>query len=179
MTDPVWKTLPGFGGHYEISDAGDVRVKGRFIVKPHSQSGKPTRYFYDARVLQPTIDAKGYRTVHIGVDKKKTKLRVSRAVLLAFVGSAPDGMEACHNNGISHDDRLLNLRWDTHLENNRDRLRHGTYTRGAKHPMVKFSEADVRSILAGAIDCKTAVATLGISVTHFYRIRKGASWSHL
>jgi hypothetical protein len=36
-------------------------------------------------------------------------------------------MEVCHNDGNEVNDRLENLRWDTHLENMRDLLRHGTH----------------------------------------------------
>lgn len=50
---------------------------------------------------------------------------VHTAVLLAFVGERPEGLEACHNNGIPSDNRLENLRWDTRSSNRRDTILHG------------------------------------------------------
>lgn len=179
MTAEIWKPIPGFGGHYEASSLGNVRVKQRTIIKPHSQSGEPCRYTYPERQLKLSPDRKGYVCVNIGVDGKRTKLQVHRAVLMAFVGMPPVGQEACHCNGKSDDNRVENLRWDTHLANNHDRLRHGTYSRGKEHPMVKYSEADIRRIRAGAISFSEAQREFGISLTHFYRVRKGDSWKHL
>jgi len=45
---------------------------------------------------------------------------VHRLVLEAFVGPCPDGMEACHLDSDKTNNRVSNLRWDTHLENMRD-----------------------------------------------------------
>ena len=49
------------------------------------------------------------------------KLNVSRAVLEAWVGPRPEGMECDHINGNPRDNRLCNLEWVTHAENVRRR----------------------------------------------------------
>ncbi len=62
-------------------------------------------------------------------------------VLTAFRGHCPAGMEGCHNDGDPKNNRLSNLRWDTHSANQKDGFRHGTmkcnwpgaYTRGGKY----------------------------------------------
>lgn len=70
---------------------------------------------------------KGYSTVRLRhPDGRKSTPRVHRAVLETFVGPCPPGMEACHNNGDRTDNRLENLRWDTHQANERDKVNHGT-----------------------------------------------------
>jgi len=53
--------------------------------------------------------------------------RVHRLVLEAFIGPAPKGTICCHNDGDPTNNRLENLRWDTHSSNTRDAIRHGTY----------------------------------------------------
>ena len=51
---------------------------------------------------------------------------VHRLILLAFVGPCPEGMEACHNDGNASNNNLANLRWDTHINNEKDKVLHGT-----------------------------------------------------
>jgi HNH endonuclease/Helix-turn-helix domain len=50
---------------------------------------------------------------------------VHQLVLEAFVGPRPLGTEACHNDGDTANNALINLRWDTSGENKRDEYRHG------------------------------------------------------
>lgn len=49
-------------------------------------------------------------------------------VLEAFVGPRPLGMEACHDDNDGLNNALENLRWDTPVNNQRDRFKHGTRT---------------------------------------------------
>ena len=60
-------------------------------------------------------------------------------MLEAFVGPA-NGLDCCHGNGITDDNRLENLRWDTKSENSRDTSRHGN------NPKAKLSVEDVEDI---------------------------------
>jgi hypothetical protein len=115
-----WAPIPGFDG-YEASDLGRIRSVDRTVETVRG----PWRL--KGRVLKPVIEhtRPDYKraTVHLG---KSPTLRVATLVLLAFVGPAPEGTECCHNNGNSLDNRLSNLRWDTHGENILDQVRHGT-----------------------------------------------------
>lgn len=169
----VWRTIPWYGGHYEASNMGNIRVKDRVIRRPHSRSGKPVDYFYAGKTLKQNCK-NGYAFVHIGFDCKRISLAVHRAVLLAFVGPPKSREEACHNNGNKNDNRAQNLRWDSHYENNQDRKLHGTYHVGEKHPMAKFSRELVIKIRNGQISQKES----GVSLAHFYRIKRGESWRH-
>lgn len=72
--------------------------------------------------------------------------RVSRLVLETFIGKCPEGMEACHNNNIRSDNALSNLRWDTHINNNNDKKKHGTWQCGEKHGMHKLNNFQIRRI---------------------------------
>lgn len=50
---------------------------------------------------------------------------VHRLVLETYVGSCPTGMECRHLNGNKQDNRLENLCWGTHEENEKDKVQHG------------------------------------------------------
>lgn len=91
---------------YEVSDRGRVRriATGRLI----------SIYTGDH-----------YSKVRLKIDKPATK-NVHQLVAEAFLGPRPEGMEVCHNNGDHHDNRLDNIRYDTHSNNQRDQAKHGT-----------------------------------------------------
>jgi hypothetical protein len=172
-----WKDIPGFGGHYEASSLGRIRSKPREVTRPHSRTGKPVVSHYKQRLLSiKKLGPSGHRCVTLTSDGVESCVFVHTLVLLAFVGPRPAGMEACHNNGNCLDNRPSNLRWDTHLANNRDRLKHGTYQRGSKHPMAKLHEDDVASIRARKLKPADAAREFGICVSHAHRIVKGEVW---
>lgn len=131
----IWKDVPIFGGKYQASNLGNIRTKAHVVKKYSHHFKKIIEQNYKQRMLKPVISKDGYCRVHLGVSGEKKSYSVHRMVLMAFVGPCPDGHEGCHNNGISHDNRLENLRWGTKEENAKDRIKHGTYKRGKDHPM--------------------------------------------
>lgn len=116
-----WLPIAGYEGFYEVSDEGRVRTVERRVP-----NGGGTRHV-GARIRRPTKTANGAALV-VGLSKgDRQRVRtVHSLVLEAFIGPRPSGMEACHGDGDATNNRLENLRWDTHLENIRDKFRHGT-----------------------------------------------------
>jgi len=108
-----WKAIPGFEG-YEVSDQGQVRS-----YRKYGGGLSLTSHLLKPSTSRPRG---GYKAVGLRRNGQTYQKRVARLVLLAFVGPCPNGMEMCHNNSNSDDDRLENLRYDTHLGNTRDRL---------------------------------------------------------
>lgn len=113
-----WVPIPGFEGSFEVSDLGRVRgverevlVQGRFTRRVKGKIKKPTR------VSKKTLHLK----INLNVDGGDYFVLVHHLVLQGFVGSRPDGMEACHRNDIGDDNRLANLYWGTRQQNIADR----------------------------------------------------------
>jgi hypothetical protein len=167
----IWKEVQYYGGHYEASNIGNVRSKDRIITKYSVLCKSVVNQNYKGKVLLKAKTRDGHFTVRIGVDKKKYTIQVGRMVLMAFVGLPNLGEECCHNNGVAGDNRIENLRWDTHFNNNKDRLRHGTYKRGESHHYSKFSNDFLLKVKRKEIGKEVAMAN-GISNTHYYRILK-------
>lgn len=73
------------------------------------------------------------------------------------------------------------LRWATTVENNADKLIHGTHNRGERHNNVKLTEIDVRRIRAlGITTSRACIARqFGISTSHACSIIKRRSWTWL
>lgn len=134
-----WLPVPGYEGLYEVSALGCVRSLGRII-----QVGNETRRKFGS-VLHLSRDGKASdgRYMYVGLSKDGVSKRcfVHRLVLEAFVGPCPEGMEALHGEGGSEDNRLVNLKWDTRAENNRDLVRQG------RHHYAKRTHCDSGHLL--------------------------------
>lgn len=106
------------------------------------------------RVLRTVVDPQGY--VHVALGSARGNAHPF--VASAFLGPAPAGTEVCHNNGLRTDNRVSNLRYDTHGNNQRDQRLHGT------HPEVKkthcpaghaYDEANTYRDGKGSRRCRT------------------------
>lgn len=113
---------------------GRIRSKDRAVKKYCGLHSRIVTQRYKGRILNATKTKGGYLSVHLGVNKKKFNFLVHYLILKTFISERPEGYECCHNNGNPADNRLQNLRWDTHFNNNQDRKKHGNYPSGEKHP---------------------------------------------
>lgn len=107
---------------------------------------------------------------------------VHRLVLTAFVGPRPDGMQACHNNGVPSDNRLVNLRWDTSKRNHADQVLHGTQPIGTRNPQARLTEADVleiRSRIKNGELLKSIATDFGVARSTISQIKLGRNWQWL
>ena len=131
------RPIPSHPGYAATSD-GHIISLAKISLHGHRLKRKE---------LSPSRHHKGYLRVKCG---SGTQYRVHRLVLEAFIGPCPDGMECCHNDGDPGNNRLDNLRWDTHSANSLDAVRHGTHpgfcNKGEKHPKAKLTESDVLRI---------------------------------
>jgi hypothetical protein len=158
----TWKSVVGYEGFYEVSNAGQIR---------NILTGKLKKFTHDKQKRRPFVGL-----------WRNNKLRIiypHKAVLEAFVGPRPQGMEACHNNGDPFDNRLENLRWDTTRNNQLDRIKHGTSNRGERCATAKLTEAQVRAILVDTRLQREIAADYGVRENTISRIKSGKRWSHI
>lgn len=134
------------------------------------------------RKRKPGVDVWGYLYVHLYRNGKGYHRKIHHLVLEAFVGPRPPGLEACHNNGITSDCRLSNLRWDTKANNVLDKIKHGVTVRGTKQPKAKLTDDDVREIrrrLKTGETSRSIGAAFGVARSTIRNIKAGYSWSWL
>lgn len=114
-----WLPVLNFEGLYEISDQADVRSVRRGIV------------------LRQYRERKGYRSVSLYRNGRKSTRRVHVLMAEVFLGPRPAGLEVCHGPAGVDDNTPGNLRWDTSKSNSGDIDRtYRTYCRRGVHELT-------------------------------------------
>jgi hypothetical protein len=136
------RDIDGFPG-YQISDDGTVWTAWQ------NNGNQPRKLSAQWRPMRPGRHADGYPRIDLYRDGLRHSFAVHTLILSAFIGPRPRGMEACHNDGDPRNSVLSNLRWDTHLNNTRDCLKHGTATYGVRNGKAKLTTEHVVQIRVG------------------------------
>jgi hypothetical protein len=105
-----WRNVRRARGYKVSYSTGQVRSVDRQLADGRAAGGIPLEQFEDDDgYLRVTIHGESV-PVHI-------------LVLEAFHGPRPFGKEGCHGPGGQKDNSAENLRWDTHQENEKDKIR--------------------------------------------------------
>lgn len=99
------------------------------------------------RIIGGSITSKGYRRFNLTAGPKHKNMWCHAAVLSAWVGPCPAGMECRHLDGRPGNNNLYNLKWGTRSENAHDRISHGNQ-RGDTHYKSVFRDEDVIKLRA-------------------------------
>lgn len=169
------KTIPGFP-NYAVSKCGHVYSKPRRDKMNHKLGGWRLPHL-----------SHGYLRLKLCSNGNNKLLFIHVLVLETYVGPCPDGMEACHRNGIRTDNKLDNLRWDTRSNNHQDALRHGTHQslhqNGELNPVSKLRKESIRVIFNayhdGAYTQQELSNQFGVARTTIQSIVERRSWKHV
>ena len=166
--DEIWKPIPGYEG-YEASNQGRIRSIDREV-----QYGQRIHRLR-GRIIKSRINNKGYRQVVLFRHAET----VHKLVMLAHMGPRPEGMEVCHGKSGRLDNRLSNLRYDTSIENDRDKDRHGTRAWGERSGAARLTADAVRVIKARLESAVVLATRYGVSANQIQRIWAGGTWGRL
>lgn len=167
-----WRPVVGYEGRYEVSDQGRVRSLQVTLKCAHL-----TRTF-PGKVLKAWDNGTGALIVSM-IGKTHT---VHKLVAAAFIGPRPEGTEVAHNDGNATNNAVSNLRYATKHENEADKVRHGTATRGERCPWAKLTAeqvAEIRSLSESGARQKDIAAMYGVSTATVHGIKAGRKWKHL
>ena len=157
-----WRDVVGFEGSYQVSSLGKVRSVPR--QRRHWRGGTMIR---PGRVLKLRASDNRVTAGLILPHCKVYPYLVARLVLEAFVGPCPEGMECCHEDDNFRNNCLGNLRWDTHLNNLKDRDRNGRTARGDRHGSRSRLTDDqftkVRELLSSGYSQRRVARMFGVS----------------
>lgn len=123
--------------------------------------------------------------LHNKKEGKQKHFPVHRLVMVAFVGPVPYQHEVNHKNGQKHDNRLTNLEYMTHSENQFHKyrvLKIPPSFQGSKAPRAKITEDDVFAIRAlhkRGWALKKLAVEFSIGSSALCWIVKRKSWRHI
>lgn len=105
MNEEIWKDVVGYEGYYEVSNMGNVRYLKRYNKK------------CEPKLMKCWFRNK-YPAVTFNVKKNGNKRVIHRLVAESFLPNPENKKCVNHKNGIKSDNRVENLEWCTHAENN-------------------------------------------------------------
>lgn len=137
LINEEWEDIPNAEG-YKASTMG--RIASCWYKKSNGVGLGSTGVMKDKWKLLSLKPRKLDNRIKTGIkyNGKHHGFYVSRLILVTFVGMCPEGMEACHNNDITTDNRLENLRWDIHINNVKDRKINGKENMGERNGSAKL-----------------------------------------
>ena len=107
IMEEIWKDIKGYEGLYQVRNLGRVKSLDRVV------NGKKLK----GRFISLNVDTKKYLFVWLNNGNKKKMFRVHRLVATMFIPTIKGKEYIDHINGIRDDNRVSNLRWCTHQEN--------------------------------------------------------------
>jgi hypothetical protein len=165
-----WRTIDEFP-EYQISEHGKMRrVSG----------GR-----YRAAILNGSVDIHGYvgftfNRKHL---PKAEKRKIHRLVALAFLGAQPSAAhEVAHIDGDKTNNHYTNLRWCTHIENEKDKINHGTLKAGETNHLSKLTSSDIlliRSEFANGVAIRQLADKMGVTFQNIWYIVHRQTWKHV
>ena len=102
----IWKDIPNYEGHYQVSNLGRVKSLPRFDRRGRAWGGI---------ILANRPSGKGYLQVGLYIDQIGFHIKIHRLVMNVFIGKSD--YEVDHIDGDTKNNRLSNLRYITHREN--------------------------------------------------------------
>lgn len=156
----LWLPIPGHP-NYEVSSLGRVKSLAR---KHRVRNGHYC--MTKERILRPAINQNGY--LHLSVDGKDC--RVHRIVAATFIDNSNNYRDVNHKNGDKTDNRVSNLEWVSHSQNEL----HKIYKLKTSGKLIKPMR-QVLCVETGKVyeSISAACRDLGIKTTHISEVCQG------
>lgn len=159
----VWKDIPNING-YQASNLGNVRS-----VWYKNQYGT----FYRPKVKKPRVSKRGYLTLTIVTNKKRT-MYVHRLVALAFIPNPSNLPQVNHKDGNKQNNCIDNLEWCTNDYNQQHAKENGLLESRRKKLMKKIAQYTKEGIFVREWECaNTVYREIKIQPSHIRDCCKG------
>jgi len=171
----VWKSIPSYEKSYEASNLGNVRSINRTVIHKGNYRCK-----IKGKILSQHLSNRGYLSIMLWKNNCGKNFSVHALIAKTYLGLCPRDFETSHINGIKTDNRVCNLEYKSHLENIREKEKHGTIPKGINHPNSKLTEEDVKIIRSSKKSNKILAKRFpDVTESHIRVIRRLESWRWL
>lgn len=128
----IWRDVAGYEGIYQVSNMGRVK----------------SLHWLGGRLIKPSSNKKGYLSVGLSKNNVMKNNKVHVLVARAFLLNPENKPIVHHRDGNRKNNRLENLEWATHIENQQYSIQMGTkkYLSGHENPNAKLTPEQVRYI---------------------------------
>lgn len=168
-----WAPVPDTEAKYWASTHGRIWSVGRW----NSNKG--------GRIVGTGLSNAGGRYHRFTVSipgRKPREVQVHTAVLLAHVGPPQHGQVCRHMDGDCRNNRIENLTWGTHQENQNDRAKHGTHCKGERNPSAVLTTQAVRQMRglhADGVAATELAEMYGVSLSAAWAVVNHKTWRHV
>lgn len=163
--------IPGHHG-YLVSDDGVI-----FSYRCNTVEGVPL-FRKNAIALKTARGSKReYQHVVLHNGKEEFTMQVHQAVMLAFVGSCPSGMQVLHADDDPGNNKLENLRYGTCVENSKDAKKNGRIPRQGS--LTDAQVIDARKRFDAGESQSSIAESFGVALGTICLIVRGKTYFHL
>ena len=129
------------------------------------------------RKMSPSADAKGYLGLTLcGDGGKRRKVRIHRLVAETLIPNI-DGLPCVrHLDGNKKNNSVTNLAWGTYADNEKDKLRHGTYNLRRNGKLSKRQRDFARRKSLDGVSQSKIAKMLSVSRPTITRLLNGRTW---
>lgn len=177
----IWKEVSGFEGLYEVSNLGRVRSLDHTTNITPKNNKAPYERFVKGRILNGT-DCNGYHRFSLG---RGHLIDAHILVARTFIPNPENKRCVNHIDGNKKNNRVENLEWSTHSENQFHSSKNALMQLGSKHVHSKLKEEDVRWILTHykkqdlEFGCMALARKYGVSHQTMDEVIKRKTWKHI
>ena len=155
---------------YEVSEYGDIRRTA------WAKGARP------GHILQPFMHRKGYKSIVLQLDGKRTRGFVHKFVALAFLGERPPLMEVNHKDGNKLNNHWTNLEYVTGRKNYDEAVKLHLHAHGTAHTHAKLDDAQVRELrqrYSAGERLKDLAEAFNVNKSTLQALFKGKTWKHI
>lgn len=174
----IWKAVPGYFGHYEVSNHGNVRSIDKLVNFWLGQR------MVKGRNLIDWVLPCGYKCVALCRDGGKSSQYVHRLVASAFIDKYDESLVVNHKDGNKLNNHVENLEWISQSANLVHALRTGLRNsqKGEASVHAKLKESDVlqiRDMANNGVEHIDIARMFNISYSLVSSIKNRRCWRHI